>query len=226
MDVGNGDRCWSICALEQDSLFEAVKRPWIVDRTWTILSYPNAFARDAANESTDGSAHASFGFSRAWLAERAAFLKTVPESGRTWLLEVSLGMYALTSIQRQPLHADGVERFEVRYLPVVALPSSAADELNVAHLCAHAHFGPFAILTRRELDIFRLLGAGKSNVEIAKHIHRTPRLVESVALRLRRRLGNDTLRGIVIRSARTGFADIHETHWEALVANHTVSRVT
>ncbi len=210
--------------MEQDILFEAVKRPWIVDSTWTILSHPKAFARDAANESTDGSAHASFGFSHEWLAERAAFLKTVPESGRTWLLEVSFGMYALTSIQRQPLHADGRERFEARYLPLASLPSIAPDELNVAHLCAHAHFGPFAILTRRELEIFRLLGAGKSNGEIAKHIHRTPRLVESVALRLRRRLGNDTLRGIVIRSARTGFADIHETHWEALIAHHTVPR--
>ncbi len=212
--------------MERDILFEEVNQPWIVDSTWTILKHPHAFARDPANGSTNGAAHASFGFSREWLAERAAFLKTVPESRCIWLLEVSFGTYTLTCIRRLPLHADGCERFEAHYTQLASLPSIAPDALNIAQLCAHAHFGPFAMLTRRELEIFRLLGAGMSNVEIAAHIHRTPRLVESIGLRLRRRLGNDTLRGVATRSARSGFASIHETHWEALVANHTAPRAS
>ncbi len=172
-------------------------------------------------ESANGNGIAAAqGFSQEWIAERARYLAGVEPQSRRWLLEVAFGRVCLTSVARAPVAADGRALFHVQFFPLVSLSGIAPESLAQAVPCTHAHLGELAHLTRRELEVYRLLGRGASNTEVAKSVVRTTRLVESVTLRLRRSLGGDSLRRVIAHSAQSGLYCLNDEHFAQILANH------
>ncbi|MSR42193.1 MAG: hypothetical protein EXS10_09895 [Phycisphaerales bacterium] len=204
--------------MENDALFEEIGQPWIVDSSWTVRRAPAFFARES-----NGAGVRHF-FSRESVQERAAQLAQVPDTGRRWLLEVAFGQTCITSLERYIDASTPSRLFAVRFFPTGGLHNCPQEVASLAHPCLHANFGELSRLTRRELEIFRMLGAGCSNEEMAKGISRTIRLVESIGLRLRVRLGGATLRAVIARSARSGLHSLSEPHWSQILAHRHATK--
>ncbi len=206
--------------MEQDLLFEEIGVPWLVDARWNVVEAPPSF-RQSAN---GGNIVVSQGFSREWIEERVAQLASAPQVGRRWLLEIAFGKACITRIERVSADARTTpsqgDLFRVKFAPVISLNLTQPDALAKVHPCMHAHLGELAHLTRRELEVYRLLGKGASNGEVAKSVVRTTRLVESVTLRLRRGLGGDSLRTVIAHSAQSGLYCLADDHFATILANH------
>jgi DNA-binding CsgD family transcriptional regulator len=80
-----------------------------------------------------------------------------------------------------------------------------------------AHWGPLAVLSRRELEVLRLIAMGLDNAQIARKIFRTKRAVEWHISSLYRLL-NRTQRTDLFRIGFVaGLPDIDEVHWERMM---------
>ena len=157
--------------------------------------------------------------SRDWLDERKAQLQQVLPRGRRWLFEVAWGRACFTSIKRHKAETSPIALYAIRFFPLSALQEIPEHAIAQAQPLVQSNFADLAGLTRRELEVFRLLGAGSSNLDVAKRIGRTTRLVESMTVRLRQRLGGATLRSVIARSACSGLHAIPERHWTEILTH-------
>ena len=57
-------------------------------------------------------------------------------------------------------------------------------------------------LSQRELEVFRLIGGGKSTRQIAQHLHRSPKTIESHIERIKQKLGINSATELVHRAIR------------------------
>lgn len=109
-----------------------------------------------------------------------------------------------------------------RASPLLKVPGQAEAPLNEAYapvFLRRAEWGPLSALSRRELEVLRLIAMGHENDEIARLIHRTKRAVEWHISHLYRFL-NCARRTDLFRIGLTaGLADIDDAHWEAMVAH-------
>lgn len=80
-----------------------------------------------------------------------------------------------------------------------------------------ADWGSLRTLSRRELDVLRLIAKGLSNPEIARALHRTKRAVEWHIKNLYARLGCDQRTSLFRRGLEAGLADIDDAHWAQIV---------
>jgi len=56
---------------------------------------------------------------------------------------------------------------------------------------------PIAILTGRELEIFRLITKGKSTIEVAEILHLSPKTVSNHSSRIKKKLGASTMAELI-----------------------------
>lgn len=80
-----------------------------------------------------------------------------------------------------------------------------------------ADWGPLAVLTRRELEILRLIALGLDNPAIAQRIHRTKRAVEWHIQNLYARLNCGHRAELYRLGMLAGLHDIDEAHWERMM---------
>lgn len=78
-------------------------------------------------------------------------------------------------------------------------------------------WGPLAGLTRRELEVLRLVAMGMDNVHIAQAIHRTKRAVEWHICNLYDALGCTQRTDLYRIGLFAGLPDIEAAHWQAMV---------
>lgn len=100
-----------------------------------------------------------------------------------------------------------------RFGLALSLPSpSDADALKLVQL-AHADWGRLKSLSRRELEVLRLIARGMGNPEIARTVHRTKRAVEWHIKNLYLRLGCNERTELYRLGLEAGLADIDDVHW-------------
>lgn len=104
----------------------------------------------------------------------------------------------------------------------LALPRPGKRGSTVPSLAAvfleTADWGSLSVLTRRELEVLRLIASGYDNAGIAERIHRTKRAVEWHIQKLYELL-NCTQRTELFRTGLVaGLPDIDEAHWERMMA--------
>lgn len=125
-----------------------------------------------------------------------------------------------------PLHVDGPQtgsRFDQK---AVALPTEGArlgaGRSELVHVlpvrCLTVpDWGPLSVLTRRELDVLRLIAAGFDNSTIAKRIHRTKRAVEWHIQKLYDYLNCSQRTDLFRFGVLAGLPEIDEEHWQAML---------
>lgn len=141
---------------------------------WCNASYASTIGADP--ERLKGSNLHSI-FSTAFADEREGLIAPAIESQHTVTYDqVVRGSRFLTRIY--PLDPG---EFGTRGYFVLAEPCATASPLHNGHKLTsarHGDLGDLAALTRRELEIFRLLAEGLTGAEIAATLHRSPKTVE------------------------------------------------
>jgi DNA-binding CsgD family transcriptional regulator len=118
-------------------------------------------------------------FAPAWAAERLALARRVVSSrAPIVVIEIFGGKRVEGLLVPVP---DAQPRPAVLYVSRFGVPTraegSAAHAVEVYH-CQSADLGPLTGLTRRELEVLRLIARGLDNGQIAENIARTKRAVE------------------------------------------------
>lgn len=80
-----------------------------------------------------------------------------------------------------------------------------------------AHWGPLSVLSRRELEVLRLIAMGLDNAQIARKIFRTKRAVEWHISSLYRLLGRTQRTDLFRIGFVAGLPDIDEVHWDRMM---------
>ena len=76
------------------------------------------------------------------------------------------------------------------------------------HTIGHLDLGPLGSLTRRELEVFALIGRGFTTEQIASHLHRSKRTVQGHRVSLGRKLGVKTRGEITRLAVEAGLNDL------------------
>ncbi len=76
------------------------------------------------------------------------------------------------------------------------------------HTIRHLDLGPLGSLTRRELEVFALIGRGFTTEQIASHLHRSKRTVQGHRVSLGRKLGVKTRGELTRLAAEAGLNDL------------------
>lgn len=155
---------------------------------WCNASYATTF--ESTPESLLGSDLAAL-FTRAFADERSKLLAPTIEHGASVAYEqVVRGTRMLTRVWPLDPSAFGTRGCFIVAEPCVSrLPLGPGLSFATA---SEADFGPLNGLTRRELEIFRLLAEGLTGQEIATTLHRSHKTVEFHTARI--------LRTLVLRS--------------------------
>jgi DNA-binding NarL/FixJ family response regulator len=95
----------------------------------------------------------------------------------------------------------------------------ATQERLKAEQLVHTDWGPLAVLTRRELEVLRLIAFGHENDEIAARIHRTKRAVEWHIKHLYDNLGCSHRAELFRFGIEAGLVSIEDAHWEQMLAD-------
>lgn len=116
-----------------------------------------------------------------------------------------------------------------KYALVVLLPKRSPTPVPVGpaiqtRVLSAGHWGALAILTRRQLDVLRLITIGKSNPEIATHLGRTRRAIEWHVHELLRILGARDRIALHRLGSDAGFAEIDEDLWNQFLLAHRARR--
>ncbi len=77
------------------------------------------------------------------------------------------------------------------------------------HTIRHLDLGPLGSLTRRELEVFALIGRGFTTEQIASYLHRSKRTVQGHRVSLGRKLGVKTRGEITRLAAEAGLNDLN-----------------
>jgi DNA-binding CsgD family transcriptional regulator len=85
-------------------------------------------------------------------------------------------------------------------------------------LLEEADWGPLAALTRRELEVLRLVACGLDNTEIAQRIHRSKRAVEWHIKNLYTYLHCNKRTDLFRMGLLAGLPDIDDSHWDRMIA--------
>lgn len=93
-------------------------------------------------------------------------------------------------------------------------PRSGAEPDAVVH---SGDLGDLSPLSRRELEVLRLLGFGLTTPEMAERLHRSPRTLEKHVDSIKRKLGIRTTAGLVRLSVERGLAGFSDEDF-ALIA--------
>lgn len=107
---------------------------------------------------------------------------------------ISLGRFA-SSTRPDPKSPDGLEPIQLRT----------------------ADWGPLSVLSRRELEVLRLVAMGLENDEIAQRVHRTKRAVEWHMQHLYENLACRSRVELFRYGIEAGLASIDDAHWEAML---------
>jgi DNA-binding CsgD family transcriptional regulator len=165
-------------------------------------------------------------FPESWCRERLAlFNKTIQERRPYVIVEIFCGR-RLEGMVLPVYQASGevlvayVGRCGLSIsLPPEVVQSSKGDHLVESVLLTQADWGPLADLTRRELEVLRLIAMGFDNTQIAKTIHRTKRAVEWHVSHLYEVLRLTQRTELFRIGLGAGLPEIEEAHWQAMIEN-------
>jgi len=97
-------------------------------------------------------------------------------------------------------------------------PSGPSDTATLQPVqLVQADWGRLKLLSRRELEVLRLIGRGMSNPEIASALHRTKRAVEWHIKNLYAHLKCDQRTTLCRFGLEAGLPDIDDSHWNRIV---------
>jgi DNA-binding CsgD family transcriptional regulator len=106
----------------------------------------------------------------------------------------------------------------------LARPGDAPVNQLVPLQLEEADWGPLSVLSRRELEVLRLIASGLDNGSIAKSIHRTKRAVEWHIKNLYAGLGCEQRTDLYRLGAQAGLPEIDDAHWDRMVAKVAMAR--
>jgi DNA-binding CsgD family transcriptional regulator len=106
---------------------------------------------------------------------------------------------------------------------LTSMPSCTGPQIPTRVL-TEGHWGPLGILTRRQLDVLRLITIGKSNPEIASDLGRTRRAIEWHVHELLRILGARDRIALHRLGRDAGFGEIDDNLWNQFLSAHRARR--
>lgn len=112
---------------------------------------------------------------------------------------------------------------------IILIPKLSATPSEIGHtiptrVLTEGHWGPLGILTRRQLDVLRLITIGKSNPEIATDLGRTRRAIEWHVHELLRILGARDRIALHRMGRDAGFGEIDDNLWNQFLMAHRARR--
>jgi two-component system response regulator NreC len=126
------------------------------------------------------------------MEEQPEFARRALQAGASgYVLKQAMDGEVLDAIRQV---ADGGTYLNPRLGAALALQAAGAD-------------GPPDDMTRRELDVLRLVALGHTNTEMAEHLHLSPRTVESHRSSVQRKLGRSSRAELVRYALDHGLLD-------------------
>lgn len=187
---------------------------------WCNHAYATAF--DADREKLVGTGMESL-FDRAFAAEREALMRpTIEESRMIAYDQIVRGRRYLTRVW-----ALDPSEFGKRGVFIVAEPCATPDPMyESGHLrtALQCDLGDLDLLTRRELEIFRLLAEGMTGQQIADTLHRSPKTIEFHTARILSSLSLRNRTELARLAAERGLLGFSRESWFALIASRPAAR--
>lgn len=187
----------------------AVARDERLRLLWCNTTYASTF--DSTPEALKGSGMDAL-FSRAFVEERSTLIAPALERQSVVAYDqVVRGSRYLTRVWPLDQSAFGVRGFFV-----VAEPCSTSRPVGMAvpfSTAAEADLGDLGALTRRELEIFRLLAEGLTGQEIATVLHRSHKTVEFHTARILRTLEMRSRTELARLAAERGLLGFSRESW-------------
>jgi DNA-binding CsgD family transcriptional regulator len=187
----------------------AVARDERMRLLWCNAAYAATF--ESTPDALRGSGMDSL-FSRAFVEERSALVSPAIERQTVVAYDqVVRGSRYLTRVW--PLNPDA---FGVRGCFVVAEPCSGSRPVDASvpfSTASEADLGNLGAMTRRELEIFRLLAEGLTGQEIATVLHRSHKTVEFHTARILHTLGKRSRTELARFAAERGLMGFSRDSW-------------
>jgi DNA-binding CsgD family transcriptional regulator len=190
---------------------------------WTSRSYAGILGIDAA--SLSGKSITAL-FPPAWARERIGVIsRALHERTLLSTTEIFRGKRVEGAIiPVLDAHPSPIVMYAGRFGLDLTRPSDAPVTQLVPLQLEEADWGPLSVLSRRELEVLRLIAAGLDNASIAKSIHRTKRAVEWHIKNLYSGLGCEQRTDLYRLGAQAGLPEIDDAHWDRMVAKVAMAR--
>lgn len=184
--------------------------------TWMCSAARNVLGIDAA--SMLGRSITEF-FGREWCEERIEIIRRVLATNS---IIATVEIFAGRRYEGAVFPAGGATPSPMavmvgRFGLALSAPSRFDASILKPIQLVHADWGRLKSLSRRELDVLRLIARGMGNPEIARELYRTKRAVEWHIKNLYARLGCDQRTDLYRLGLEAGLADFDDAHWAQIV---------